>query len=64
MCTVVNYPARQEGLGLGREVYRDESVTVHEADEKARAASGGHLVVVLNNHAESIYDLVSHTEDP
>lgn len=64
LCTLVNYPARPDGLGLAREVLRDDRVIVYEAEERARAASGGHLVVVLNDHANSVYELVSISTRP
>lgn len=45
---------------LGREiVYFDEEITIYKALGKERlCAEGRHLVVVLNRHLESIYELV------
>jgi hypothetical protein len=44
----------------GREiVYHDEEITVYPAVGKERLCSEGrHLVVMVNRHIESVYDLV------
>jgi hypothetical protein len=40
-------------------VYHDDEITVYPAVGKERLCSDGrHLVVVLNRHIESVYDLV------
>jgi hypothetical protein len=47
----------------GREIiYSDEDITVYPAKGKeSLCPDGKHLIVVLNRHLESVYDLVSHT---
>jgi hypothetical protein len=44
----------------GRDIlYHDEEITVYPAVGKERLCSDGrHLVVVVNRHLESVYDLV------
>ena len=41
-------------------VYNDEEITIYRARGKERlTAEGKHLIVVMNRHVESVYDLVS-----
>jgi hypothetical protein len=56
------------GLGLGQTVkvgdreivYRDQDITVFPAIGKERLCSDGrHLIIVMNQHVESVYNLVS-----
>ena len=49
------------GRGLGREIlYHDESITVFPARGKETLCKDGrHLIIVVNRHLESIYELVS-----
>jgi len=57
------------GPGMGRTVrigereiiYRDQDITVFPAIGKERLCSEGrHLIVVMNQHVESVYNLVCH----
>jgi hypothetical protein len=45
---------------LGKEVvFADDEITVYRAKQGERlCAEGKHLIVVLNRHVESVYDLV------
>lgn len=41
-------------------MYNDEEITIYRARGKERlTAEGKHLIVVMNRHVESVYDLVS-----
>jgi hypothetical protein len=41
-------------------VYHDEEITIYRARGKERlTAEGKHLIVVMNRHVESVYDLAS-----
>lgn len=60
--------SRSRGFGITRVgereiVYRDHEITVYPATGKERLCpEGRHLIVVLNRHVESVYDLVSLSE--
>ena len=47
----------------GREIlFHDNDITIYAAEGKERLClEGRHLIVVLNRHLESVYDLVSRT---
>jgi hypothetical protein len=47
-------------IGEREIVYRDQDITVFPAIGKERLCSDGrHLIVVMNQHVESVYELVS-----
>jgi hypothetical protein len=50
----------------GKEIlFVDKDITVYAAAGKERMCSDGkHLIAVINQHAERIYDLVSYWEPP
>jgi len=49
-------------IGEREIVYRDQDITVFPAIGKERLCSDGrHLIVVMNQHVESVYELVSLT---
>jgi hypothetical protein len=46
-------------------VFRDNDITVYVAQDKERLCSGGrHLIIILNRHLESVYDLVGVSVRP
>lgn len=47
-------------IGNHRIIYRDDDVTIYPAEGKeALCRDGRHLIIVLNRHLSSVYDLVS-----
>ena len=54
-------PEGGKAMVLGREIlYHDKDITIYPARGKERLCTGGrHLMVVVNRHLESVYDLVS-----
>jgi hypothetical protein len=47
-------------IGNHRIIYRDDDITIYPAEGKeALCADGRHLIVVLNRHLTSVYELVS-----
>lgn len=65
-------PSTRAGPSLGQTVkigereivYRDQDITVFPAIGKERLCSDGrHLIIVMNQHVESVYNLVSRLPD-